>query len=113
MGRSYMTVKGDEHAVLHTLLLFVYFASDSEDQEDKSVLHASLIRLDSRRWNCSVRTTKKKYPLKYPNGAGSSYQNVVGCSPTEQNDQQLWQILVQSIDDYWDLAVFDPNFIFP
>ena len=49
---------------LYVWLPVVSFASDYEDQEDKSVLHASLIRLDSERWNCSVRTTKKKYPLK-------------------------------------------------
>ena len=80
------------HSVLHSGL---------QEEEDEgwtrpTIEKALLLHIENVALNCSLTMIDSKYPVKYPNGRGSSHQFVVGCLPTtaaDLNDRNyLWQL---------------------
>ena len=74
---------------------------EEEEEEDEgwprlSVVKALLVHVHNTERNCSLTMLNQKYPVKYPDGRGSSHQLVVGCLPTTEadlnNNKYLWQV---------------------
>ena len=83
------------------LLLLCVGGVERQQEEDEGwprqrVVKALLVHIQNTERNCSLTMTDQKYPVKYPDGRGSSHQLVVGCVPTTEtdlnNNQFLWQL---------------------
>ena len=83
------------------LVLILATAGTLQEEEDEgwtkpTVVKALLLHIENVALNCSLTMIDSKYPVKYPNGRGSSHQFVVGCLPTtaaDLNDRNyLWQL---------------------
>ena len=91
-------------AVSLSLILLCHAAcslAHLEEEEDEgwprpAVAKALLIHIHNIERNCSLALSDQKYPVKYPDGRGSSHQFVVGCVPTTEadlnNNKYLWQL---------------------